>query len=287
MVPVRQRKSLFSRIKAMLNSLKTSLGWPEAARRIKPTLVVRTPPRESESSSLEILQLVHDLRNQLMIMRLSATNILDGSLEGRARRLDQLQQSVERAALLINALLLNEQAVLPGRRPVDANEIVRRTAATLSHGPSDPVCVELHLWPEPLPILAEAGDLDRTLLNLVLNAFDAMPDGGVLTIETTIDHVRESSEATPSGPCARLTVTDTGCGMTAEVKDRIFDAFFTTKKGGTGLGLRSVAFTVQQLQGQISVDSEPGRGTSVSLLFPLAKEGSILNFSARLSDSNN
>jgi len=271
----------------MLNSLKTSLGWPEAARRNKPTLVARTPPRESESSSLEILQLVHDLRNQLMIMRLSATNILDGDHNGRARRLDQLQQSVERAALLINALLLNEQAVLPGHRLVDANEIVRRTAATLSHGPSDPVRVELDLLPEPLPILADAGDLDRILLNLVLNAFDAMPDGGVLTIETTIDQVRESSEAAPSGPCVRLTVTDTGCGMTPEVKNRIFDAFFTTKKGGTGLGLRSVAFTVEQLQGQISVDSEPGRGTSVSLLFPLAKEGSILNFCDRLADSDN
>ena len=65
-----------------------------------------------------------------MIMRLSATNILDGDQNGRARRLDQLQQSVERAALLINALLLNEQAVLPGPRLIDANEIVRRTAAT-------------------------------------------------------------------------------------------------------------------------------------------------------------
>ena len=192
---------------------------------------------------------MHDLRNQLMIMRLSATNILDGDQHGRARRLDQLQQSVERAALLINALLLNEQAVLPGRRPFDANEVIRRTAATLSHGPLDPVRVELDLWPEPLPVITEVGDLDRLLLNLVLNAFDAMPDGGVLTIETTVDQVPESSEAGPSGAYVRLTVTDTGCGMTAEVKDRIFDAFFTTKKGGTGLGLRSVAFTVQQLQG--------------------------------------
>ena len=270
----------------MLNSLKTSLGWPEAARRIKPTLVARTPPRESDSSSLEILQLVHDLRNQLMIMRLSATNILDGDQNGRARRLDQLQQSVERAALLINALLLNEQAVQPGRRPFDTNEVIRRTAATLSHGPLDPVRVELDLWPEPLPVITDIGDLDRLLLNLVLNAFDAMPDGGVLTIETTVDQVPESSEAGPSGAYVRLTVTDTGCGMTAEVKDRIFDAFFTTKKGGTGLGLRSVAFTVQQLQGRISVDSEPGRGTSVTLLFPLAPESSILNFCDPLADSD-
>src|SRR6476646_2138680 len=138
MVPIWRRKSLFSRINTMLNSLMTSIGWPAAARPVKPTYVTRTPPPESESTNLEILQLVHDLRNQLMIMRLSATNILEGTLHGRARRLDQLQQSVERAALLINALLLNEQAIQPGRRPVNANEVVRRTAATLSHGPSDP-----------------------------------------------------------------------------------------------------------------------------------------------------
>src|SRR4051794_19929564 len=247
MVAVRRRKPLFSRLNAMLNSLKTSFGWRDAARQAKPAHAVRTTPPDSKSTNLEILQLVHDLRNQLMIMRLSATNILDGSLEGRARRLDQLQQSVERAALLINALLLDQEAVLPGRRPVDANEVVRRTAATLSHGPSDPVRVHLDLWPEPLPVVAETGDLDRVLLNLVLNAFDAMPEGGVLTIETAIGHAPDSSEAGPSAAYARLTVTDNGCGMPAEVKERIFDAFFTTKKGGTGLGLRSVAFTVRQL----------------------------------------
>jgi two-component system, cell cycle sensor histidine kinase and response regulator CckA len=179
---------------------------------------------------------------------------------------------------LVNALLLDQNA-LPGRRPVDVNEVVRTTAATLSHGPSDPIRVQLGLWPEPLAVMAEVGDLERVLLNLVLNAYDAMNNGGVLTIETTTAHVGGgSSERTPT-PYACLIIRDTGCGMTADVKARMFDPFFTTKKAGTGLGLRSVAVTVQQLRGRISVDSEPGRGTAMTVLLPLAPESLILDFS--------
>ena len=126
--------------------------------------------------------------------------------------------------------------------------------------------------------LAEPGDLERVLLNLMLNAFDAMPQGGVLSIKSVLAHVHSPIEGLRSGPYARLTITDTGCGMTSEAKARIFDAFFTTKKNGTGLGLYSAASTIAQLHGRISVESEPGHGTSVSIMLPLATGTSILSF---------
>jgi len=227
---------------------------------------------------LEVLQIVHDLRNQLTVMTLAANDIADASAAVREGRLAELQRAVGRAVLLIDALLLNERAASRGRMAGDANEVVRRTTATLSQASCDAIRVQLHLWPEPLPVNAEDGDLDRLLLNLMLNGCDAMPGGGVLTIETAIAHDRGPGASRPDGESVRISITDTGSGMTAEVKDRIFDPFFTTKKGGTGLGLRSVAVTVEQLGGEISVDSEPGRGTSVTVLLPLTGPTSTLNF---------
>jgi two-component system, cell cycle sensor histidine kinase and response regulator CckA len=281
-------KFLVSSFNAMRNSLKTTFNWSAAAAKIKAAHVPPTPPPDRDLTDIEILdvlQAVHDLRNQLMVMRLSADDLLDDS-PNRADRLDQLERSVERAAVLINALLLDQHTLMTRRAHVDANEVVHRTAATLSLARSEAIRLQLVLWPAPLTVVAEAGDLDRLLLNLVFNAFDAMPDGGVLTIETAVSDGRGWANAGPPEQYARLTIRDTGCGMTPEVKDRIFDPFFTTKQGGTGLGLRSVAFTVEQLHGRISVDSEPGRGTSVTVLLPLAPETSILNFPDRLSDSH-
>jgi signal transduction histidine kinase len=235
---------------------------------VKAVSVVR-PPADNESALLEILQLVHDLRNQLTVMTLAADDITDIRPDVRQSRLRELQAAVGRSVQLIDALLRSERSSSRRRLSDDANEVVRRTTATLSQASSEAIRVQLHLWPEPLPVFADAGELDRVLLNLMLNGCDAMPKGGVLTIETGIADAR-SNEARTAGPSVRIVIRDTGSGMTAAVKDRIFDPFFTTKKGGTGLGLRSVAFTVEQLEGQISVDSEPGRGTAVTVLLPLA-----------------
>ena len=225
---------------------------------MKTASVVR-PPTDNESALLEILQLVHDLRNQLTVMTLAADDITDIRPDVRQSRLRELQAAVGRSVQLIDALLRSERSSSRRRLSDDANEVVRRTTSTLSQASSDAIRVQLHLWPEPLPVFADAGELDRVLLNLMLNGCDAMPKGGVLTIETGL-----------ADAAVRIVIRDTGAGMTAAVKDRIFDPFFTTKKGGTGLGLRSVAFTVEQLEGQISVDSEPGRGTAVTVLLPLA-----------------
>jgi two-component system cell cycle sensor histidine kinase/response regulator CckA len=229
----------------------------------------------------EIVQLVLDLRNHLTVMTLYVDAIRDGLAHCPADRLSELQRSAELAVRLIDALLVDgRQPQALARTLADLNEAVRRTAATLSHDEDNPIGVRLDLWPEPLEILAEPRALERVLLNLLLNAYDAMPNGGVVTIKTAIAHAGPAAiEEMRPGPYARMIVTDTGCGMTAAVKDRIFHGFFTTKPNGTGLGLRSVALTIRQLQGRISVESEPGRGTSVTVLLPLAA-GDVLNVSA-------
>ena len=221
-----------------------------------------------------VVQLVHDLRHQLAVMTLCVNAIRDSETHDRADRLAELRRSAELAVLLIDALLTNERPHPSTRAPVDVNEVVRSTVAMLSHF-HGVIRFQLDLWAEPLRVLTEPGDLERVLLNLLLNACDAMPDGGVLAIDTTVAHFVRLSEGMPPRSYARLTVRDTGCGMTAEVKDRIFGASFTTKKKGTGLGLRSVAFTIQQLQGQVSVESEPGRGTSVTVMLPLTTDASV------------
>jgi two-component system cell cycle sensor histidine kinase/response regulator CckA len=272
--------SAFSRFAAMLHSLARRSNRRAHAERIRTAHLSGRLAPEIDITDLEIVQLVHDLRNQLMVMTSCVNAIRDGVPDRRADRLRELQQSAERAVLLINSVLLDRRPQPSERVVVDVNEAVRDIAATLAHLQDDAVRLRLDLWAEPLGVRAEPGDLERVLLNLVLNAYDAMPDGGVLTIETALADAPRPIEGTRSGPYARLRITDTGGGMTAEVRDRIFDAFFTTKKNGTGLGLRSVAFTLHQLQGRIAVESEHGRGTSVTVMLPLADEATILSFSA-------
>jgi two-component system, cell cycle sensor histidine kinase and response regulator CckA len=225
----------------------------------------------------EIVQLVADLRNHLTVMTLYVDALRDGMAHCPADRLSELQRSAELAVRLIDALLIDgRQPQALARTFADLNNAVRRTAATLSHDEDNTIGVRLDLWPEPLEILAEPRALERVLLNLLLNAYDAMPNGGMVTIRTAIAHAGPAAiEEMRPGPYARIIVTDTGCGMTAEVKDRIFRGFFTTKPNGTGLGLRSVSLIVRQLQGRISVESEPGRGTSVTVVLPLATGPSL------------
>ena len=264
----------------MLRSLASRPSRRVHAEQVRTVRVAETLSPEIDLNDVEVVQLVHDLRNQLMVMALCVDAIQDGEPHRQADRLGELQHAGERAVLLINALLTDERRQAPARTHVDVNQVVRATAATLALLQDDGIRLQLDLQAEPLAVLAARGALERVLLNLVLNAFDAMPDGGVLTIETAIAHAGQPVEGMPPGRYAHLTVRDTGCGMTAEVKERIFDTFFTTKKHGTGLGLRSVAFTVQELRGRISVESEPGRGTSVTVMFPVATETSVSNSSA-------
>ena len=123
------------------------------------------------------------------------------------------------------------------------------------------------------PILADAGQMENALLNLCINARDAMPDGGTLTIETAderLDAVAAAARGLAPGDYIRLSVTDTGAGMPPEVLARAFDPFFTTKPlgQGTGLGLSMVYGFAQQSGGHVAIQSQIGKGTRVEIHMP-------------------
>lgn len=228
-----------------------------------------TPP----DRNLALSQLVHDLKNQLTIMLACADDVARVVPAGVAdTQVALLQRCAERASAIAEEFLIAAHPRFDSRRTVDLNLAVRSAHSTLSRVTGPTIQLEFRLASEPAPVAAEIIELERILLNLALNARDAMPDGGVLTVETErIAPVPHS--AGPAIGKARLTVRDTGRGMPAEVKGRMFEPLFTTKPRGTGLGLNSVAFTVRQLQGMISVESSVDIGTTVTIVLPLSSNG--------------
>jgi CheY-like chemotaxis protein len=145
---------------------------------------------------------------------------------------------------------------------LDLNAIVSRMTGLLRRTLGGHITVTLTLDPGIKPIKADAGQIEQVLLNLAVNARDAMPDGGRLTLTT----------ATADG-FVRLTMTDTGCGMSEETQSRAFEPFFTTKDGaGTGIGLATVYGIVTQSHGQIALASAPGAGTTFTIDLPASAE---------------
>src|SRR5690242_14215316 len=137
------------------------------------------------------------------------------------------------------------------------------------------ITMKLNLAEQPGTIMGDPSQLEQVVMNLVVNARDAMPEGGRLTIETAdvdLDEVRAAQLVATPGPSVRLTVSDTGVGMSDETRRRLFEPFFTTKEAGkgTGLGLATVYGIVKQSGGAIDVQSAPGQGASFALYFPRA-----------------
>jgi CheY-like chemotaxis protein len=158
----------------------------------------------------------------------------------------------------------------------DLNAVVRRTGPLLRRLLGEDLAFEFRPAPEPCPVRIDVGSFDQILMNLAVNARDAMPRGGRLAIETASvvldgDYVRARPEAA-EGPHVRVDVSDTGAGMPAEVLAHVFEPFFTTKPvgRGTGLGLSMVQGIVRQAGGHVQVESAPGQGTRFRILLPRA-----------------
>ncbi len=182
--------------------------------------------------------------------------------------LKEIRAAGRRAAGLTRQLLAFSRKQVLEPRIVDINEIVSGVHKMLARVIGEDVELVLHLMPDLAKTVADPGQLEQVLVNLAINARDAMPDGGRLTIETA----NAPAGALPDKPgrAVQLSVTDTGSGMDPETQARIFEPFFTTKElgKGTGLGLAMAYGTVQQSGGQIEVESELGRGTTFQILLP-------------------
>jgi PAS domain S-box-containing protein len=218
----------------------------------------------------------HDFNNLLMVMKGHAEMLLDRLPEGGAelQNAKQIHEAAERAAGLTRQLLAFSRKQVLQPRVLDMNEAVGGMIQMVSRiiGES----IELAFLPGSKLgcVKADPSQIEQVVLNLVVNARDAMPKGGRLTIETTnidLDNSYAASHAVvDAGPYVMLTVTDTGCGMDSETQARIFEPFFTTKGPGrgTGLGLATVYGVVKQSGGYIWVYSEIGHGTTFKVYLP-------------------
>jgi two-component system cell cycle sensor histidine kinase/response regulator CckA len=216
----------------------------------------------------------HDFNNVLTAILGYADFLLEDVAPPSRPDVEGIQKAARTAAALTRQLLAfsRQQVIQP--EIVDVNTIVANTEKLLRRLLREDVEMRLKLEPDLPAMKADPGQIEQIVLNLAVNARDAMPDGGTLTIETSCETNAPGSTrggmAVKSGPCVLLTVSDTGCGMTEDVKSRIFEPFFTTKAfgKGTGLGLATVYGIVQQMEGYVEVDSEPGRGARFRVCLP-------------------
>jgi PAS domain S-box-containing protein len=195
---------------------------------------------------------------------------------------EQISLAAQRAAHLTHQLLAFARREVVQPEVVAVNAVVTNVEQLLKSTLGEHIELRSELAPGLQSVLIDPGRLEQILVNLAVNARDAMPDGGTLTIDTANVDVDEDYTAHRAklshGPYVRLRVSDNGKGMTREVAERAFDPFFTTKPSGqgTGLGLATVYGIVQQAGGRVQLYSEPGMGTTASVLFPATEDTALL-----------
>ena len=239
-------------------------------------------PAFEEGGSIDaevVAGIAHDINNVLTVVRLHAELVLSGPLTLAQQRdlRAALDAALRGAALTRQMLGLVRNQARETAVGCELNESVSFAAESLGRVIGPDIALATELSPTPSQISSTPGQLDRILLNLVLNARDAMPHGGRLTV--VVDHAviargHELGDELPAGCYATLSVQDSGLGMSAELKAVVFEPFFTTKsaRGGTGLGLAVVLQQVRDLRGAIRVESELGKGSTFTVYLPLVVE---------------
>ncbi len=223
----------------------------------------------------------HDFNNLLTLINSYATLIL-GSLHEAAPMREDAQQILDagnRAAALTRQLLAFSRKQLMEPRTLDLNEVVSALEKMLNRLIGEDIDLELALAQGLPPVRADPSQLEQVLMNLLVNARDAMPRGGRIDVETAYVELGPADPRIPEdgevGPYVMLAVSDSGQGMDTETQDRIFEPFFTTKEQGkgTGLGLATVYGIVRQSGGTIHVESAPGHGATFRLFLPVSAPG--------------
>jgi PAS domain S-box-containing protein len=216
----------------------------------------------------------HDFNNLLTIIKGYSSLLLEGVPRNEEEHAAiEIQRAADRAASLTHQLLAfgRKQTLQP--RVIDLNVIVRGLEEMLRRLLAENVDLKIETTPDLGFVNADPTQMEQVLINLVVNARDAMPKGGKLTITTATSSGRKIStenEKIFASPCVLLSVSDTGVGMDASTRARIFEPFFTTKEigKGTGLGLATVYGIIKQSNGHIEVDSEPGHGSTFRISLP-------------------
>ncbi len=218
--------------------------------------------------------IAHDFNNLLNVIG-NYTELLLGDADENApsrQDLEEIRKAVQRGAALTRQLLTFSRRRLPEATLVEVDAVIRDAERMMRRLIGPEVELVLQLDGGDAMVFVDRGQLDQILVNLIVNASDAMPKGGTITVVTTVVQCAPPEDVNAGArPFLRVEVRDTGVGMDAETRVRAVDPFFTTKsEGGTGLGLSTVFGITRQLGGTLSIDSEPGAGTSVVVLLPIA-----------------
>jgi nitrogen-specific signal transduction histidine kinase/CheY-like chemotaxis protein len=203
----------------------------------------------------------------------SAQRWTDGDADRLRTLIERATGAVQRGAQLTSGLLAFSRRQRLSARPTDVNKLIAELVILAASTLGRRIRLVTELDPAPWPAQVNRSQVEAAILNLCLNARDAMPDGGTLTIRTSnvVTTAQAPGEDPPPGAYICVTVTDTGTGMTEDVQRRAFEAFFTTKgAGGSGMGLSQVQTMVRQAGGGVRLRSTPGTGTEITLLLPRA-----------------
>lgn len=223
--------------------------------------------QKSEALGQIAIGVAHDLNNLLMVVtgRLELLARADGGSSAQTQVLADASAAAQRGAELLRRLLAVGRRSVPMLQALDANQVVGELRQLVRHSLPPTIALTTDLLPELPPAWADRAQLETALLNLVLNAREAMPNAGEVAIRTELARDQEEELVV-------ISVRDNGCGMAPEVRRRAFEPFFSTKPvgQGTGLGLMMVERFAREAGGRVELETSPGRGTCVRLLLPRA-----------------
>ena len=223
--------------------------------------------------------IAHDFNNLLTVIISYTDLLLDEMTAEDEHRGDvqEISKAAQRAAALTQQLLAFGRKQRLDRKVLVLDDLLRNIGGLVERVLGPMVSLAWQLAAPAITVNADPGSLEQVVMNLAINARDAMPEGGVLTVATSrVELTEQSQPSLPAGSYVKLSAVDDGVGMSAATRARIFEPFFTTKEAkGTGLGLAMVLGIVEQSGGAVRVDSEVGKGTTFEVYLPIAEESEI------------